>query len=200
MTIREIVLASGYRLTSVREDDCDRYVGFLADGEIAGTIPVIPQPYTRESAQWWIRHRLTFLDKTGMEVCFAIRQADGALVGSVGVDDLVPGTAHNGELGYWLGREHRGRGIARGAVQAFIPYAFDHLALDRLTAHTLHFNSASIRVIEGAGFKLEGRLRQYTRTSTGIHDTLVYGLLRNEWSTQGPSNPPLAPTAQKRGG
>ncbi len=190
MTFAEITLTNGYQLTSVREDDCDDYVRFLADGEIARTIPAIPQPYTRASAQCWIRHRLAFLEKAGMEVCFAIRSADGALVGSVGVDDLVLGTDHNGELGYWLGAEHRRRGVAREAVRAFVPYAFERLALERLTAHTLHFNSASIRVLETAGFKLEGRLRRYTRTSTGFHDTLVFGLLKHEWKTQGPPNPP----------
>jgi RimJ/RimL family protein N-acetyltransferase len=129
-----------------------------------------------------VNHRLTFLKKTGLEVCFAIRNPDGTLIGSVGVDDLSPGRAHNGELGYWLGREHRGRGIAREAVRAFIPYAFQQLELNRLTAHTLHFNSASNRILEASGFKLEGMLRQYTRTTTGFHDTLVFGLLRDEWA------------------
>ena len=68
------------------------------------------------------------------------------------------------------------------AVRVFIKYAFDRLTLSRLTAHTLHFNAASIRILENAGFKLEGRLRQYARTASGFHDTLVFGLLREDWS------------------
>ena len=184
MTSMEIALTNGFRLTSVREGDCGDYLRLLGDGEVASTIPTIPQPYTQKSAQRWVNHRLAFLEKAGVEVCFAIRNSDGVLVGSIGVDDLIPGSTHNGELGYWLGREHRGRGIAREAVKAFIPYAFDRLALTRLTAHTLDFNAASIRVLKSAGFNLEGRLRQYNRTATGIHDTLVFGLLRQEWSAR----------------
>lgn len=178
----EIALTNGYCLTSVRANDGDDYVQLLGDGEIANTIPAIPQPYTQETAQSWIRHRLAFLEKRAVDVCFVIRNSDGSLVGGVGVDDLIPGSAHNGEVGYWLGRESRGRGIAREAVRAFIPYAFDRLALNRLTAHTLHFNAPSIRVLEASGFKLEGRLRKYTRTASGFHDTLVFGLLKDEWS------------------
>jgi RimJ/RimL family protein N-acetyltransferase len=110
------------------------------------------------------------------------------LAGSIGVDDFIPGNTHNGELGYWLAREFRGRGIASEAARVFVPYAFDYLSLDRLTAHTLEFNAASIRVLEAVGFNLEGRLRQYTRTATGLYDTLVFGLLRKEWIAKLPSN------------
>jgi len=181
MTDSGIALTNGFSLTSVRASDVDDYVRLLKDGEIAATIPVIPQPYTQESAQGWVRHRIAFLEKHGVELCFAIRNSDGVLAGSIGVDDHVPGSTHNGELGYWLGREYRGLGIAREAAHRFIPYAFDRLALTRLTAHTLDSNAPSIRVLEGAGFRLEGRLRQFTQTSKGLRDTLVFGLLREEW-------------------
>ena len=182
MTKTQLSLPGGHSLTSVRKEDRDDYVRYLGDGEIAKTIPALPQPYTQETAQSWIRHRLMFLERAEVEICFVIRDPAGSLVGSVGVDDLVPGTTHNGELGVWLGAAHRGHGIAREAVRAFIPYAFDTLGLDRITAHTLHFNAASIRVIGGVGFRLEGRLRRYTRTATGVHDTFVFGLLKEEWN------------------
>jgi GrpB-like predicted nucleotidyltransferase (UPF0157 family) len=31
------------------------------------------------------------------------------------------------------------------------------------------------------GFALEGRLREYTRTGSGLHDTFVFGLLQRDW-------------------
>lgn len=186
MSDTEIALTNGFSLTSVRASDVDDYVRLLRDGEVAATIPVIPQPYTQEFAQRWVDHRIAFLQKHRVELCFAIRDESGILAGSIGVDDLIPGTTHNGELGYWLGREYRGRGIASEAAHQFISYAFDRLSLARLTAHTLESNAASIRVLEGTGFTLEGRLRQYTRTARGLCDTLVFGLLREEWIAQRP--------------
>ena len=184
MSLTEIPLPDGNRLTSVRPQDAAEFVQLLSDGEVAGFIPSIPQPYTSQTADWWIRHRLGFRDRAGAEISFVIRSAAGALLGSVGVDDLLPGTTHNGELGYWLGREHRGRGLGRAAVNAFIPYAFDQLGLARLTAHALHFNTASLKILRGAGFQVEGTLREYTRTPSGPQDTLVLGLLKREWQAR----------------
>jgi RimJ/RimL family protein N-acetyltransferase len=174
-------LPSGYFLTSARTEDRDDYVRLLGDGEIASVIPAIPRPYTQEIAEAWIRHRLAFSAKQGCEICFSIRSPTGVLAGSVGVDDLPVGSARSGELGYWLGTAHRGRGVAREAVRAFIPYAFGRLALERLTAHTLQFNVVSARVLTGAGFQLEDRLVQQTQTPSGLHDALVFRLLRSEW-------------------
>jgi ribosomal-protein-alanine N-acetyltransferase len=173
-----IEVSAGCHLSGVGQGDREALVQLLSDGEIATFIPAIPQPYTEASAAW-VRHRMETA-RGGTEISFAIRDPAGTMVGSVGVDDLKVGRAHNGELGYWLAPSARGRGLASEAVRAFIPYAFDVLALERLSAHTLHFNQRSIRVLETNGFLLEGRLRRYTRTSTGLHDTLVFGLLRND--------------------
>jgi [ribosomal protein S5]-alanine N-acetyltransferase len=177
-----IDLADGYFLSGIEQRDEDAHVRHLADGEIGTWIPVIPRPYTREAAKEWIRHRVAFAAAARVEVSFAIRDSAGDMLGSVGVDDLKAGTAHNGELGYWLGRAARGRSLAIAAVRAFIPYAFGTLGLERPTAHTLAFNAASVRVLERNGFVQEGRLRRYTRTVTGIHDTLVFGRLREDAS------------------
>jgi ribosomal-protein-alanine N-acetyltransferase len=176
----KIDLSRGYCLTSVREDDVGSYVQLLADGEIASLIPAIPQPYTPEVARWWVQHRLAQLKATRQETTFAIRGPEGRLIGSVGVDEISPLRTHNGELGYWLGREHRGRGLAQEAVAAFVTYAFGALRLERLTAHTLAINRPSIQLLEHSGFVLEGRLRWYDRTAAGLQDTLVFGLLRGE--------------------
>ena len=173
-----IELSAGYHLSGVGEDDRATQVQLLSDGEIAAFIPTIPQPYTEESADKWIRHRME-VARGGVEISFAIRDPAGQMVGSVGVDDLKVGAAESGELGYWLAPAVRGRGLASEAVRAFVPYSFDVLGLQRLSAHTLHFNERSIRVLERSGFSLEGRLRRFTRTATGLHDTLVFGLLRD---------------------
>jgi ribosomal-protein-alanine N-acetyltransferase len=172
-----IDLSGGYALTGIEDRDREAHLRLLTDGTIAAFIPAIPQPYTEESADKWVRHRIAFA-QAGVEICFAIRDPQGRMVGSVGVDDLQVGKAHNGELGYWLAPAARGQGLATEAVRAFIPYAFGPLGLERLTAHTLHFNDRSIRVLERNGFAPEGRLRRFTRTATGLRDVLVFGLLR----------------------
>ena len=42
-------------------------------------------------------------------------------------------------------------------------------------------NAPSIGLVERLGFALEGRLRAEWETHIGVRDTLIYGLLRDEW-------------------
>lgn len=55
-------------------------------------------------------------------------------------------------VGYWLGREHWGRGIASGALRVFL----DEVAIRPLHARVARHNVASIRVLEKCGFVITG--------------------------------------------
>jgi len=73
---------------------------------------------------------------------------DGAVVGYVG------SFARSGErlLGYWIGREWWGRGIATRALTSFL----EHDRTRPLRARVARHNVASIRVLEKCGFELCG--------------------------------------------
>jgi RimJ/RimL family protein N-acetyltransferase len=54
-------------------------------------------------------------------------------------------------VGYWIGREHWGKGVGTRALAAFL-----HLVSERpLHAHVARHNVGSIRVLEKCGFSLE---------------------------------------------
>lgn len=54
-------------------------------------------------------------------------------------------------VGYWIGKEHWGKGVATHALAAFL-----HLVIERpLHAHVVKHNVSSIRVLEKCGFSLE---------------------------------------------
>jgi RimJ/RimL family protein N-acetyltransferase len=54
-------------------------------------------------------------------------------------------------VGYWIGKEHWGKGVATRALAAFL-----HLVTERpLHAHVAKHNVGSIRVLEKCGFSLE---------------------------------------------
>ena len=54
-------------------------------------------------------------------------------------------------VGYWLGKEHWGKGVATRALAAFL-----HLVTERpLYAHVAKHNAGSIRVLEKCGFCVE---------------------------------------------
>lgn len=176
----ELNVRDGFYLTSVHPKDKTAYLEHLNDESVSDAIPVLPYPYTEDAADWWIQHRLELLSENGREISFALRNSEGYLIGSVGVDDLKIGKTHKAEVGYWLAKAYRGQRLVSDALRVFIGYAFDHLEVTRLTAHTLDFNVASARILEKNGFKLEGHLRQHTKTRSAVFDTLVWGLLKGE--------------------
>lgn len=54
-------------------------------------------------------------------------------------------------VGYWIGKEYWGKGVATRALSAFL-----HLVTERpLHAHVAKHNAGSIRVLEKCGFRLE---------------------------------------------
>ena len=84
------------------------------------------------------------------------------------------------ELGYLLAREAHGQGFAREAVSGLIDLLFGE-GQRRLFADTDPDNVASIALLERLGFQREGRLRGEWHTHIGIRDSLIFGLLVDEW-------------------
>lgn len=56
------------------------------------------------------------------------------------------------EVGYWVGRRYWGRGVATGALTAFL----DLEQRRPLYAHVARHNAASLRVLEKCGFETKG--------------------------------------------
>jgi RimJ/RimL family protein N-acetyltransferase len=83
------------------------------------------------------------------------------------------------EIGYWLLAEGRGRGIATRVARALAMHAF-HVGLRRVEAVVRPENTASIRVLERAGFTREGLMRSLLRHGDGRADAILYSLLPGE--------------------
>ena len=83
------------------------------------------------------------------------------------------------EIGYWLAEPFWGQGIATRAVRALSDWAFASFDLVRIFAAVFETNPASARVLEKAGFALEGRLRQSITKNGRTFDELLYARLRS---------------------
>jgi RimJ/RimL family protein N-acetyltransferase len=114
------------------------------------------------------------------ESFFSIAVRDEA-VGGIGYtlhDDIERVGA---EVGYWLGVEYWGRGIMSACVRAFSRAVFArHPELKRLYAVPIAWNPASARVLEKAGYQLEGRMRQSAIKDGVVVDQLLYAMLADE--------------------
>ena len=84
------------------------------------------------------------------------------------------------ELGYWLGREFWGRGIMPAAVEEMCRLGFHRWDIVRIFAEPYAHNAASRRVLEKAGFALEGVMRCGIWKNGRLRDYCMYALLRPE--------------------
>jgi [ribosomal protein S5]-alanine N-acetyltransferase len=95
--------------------------------------------------------------------------------------------AHVGGLGYWVVPSERGHGVATAAVRLITPWAMNALNLRRLEAWVEPQNLASQRVLRNAGFRREGRLRNFLHTASGVSDALVFSVIpQSRRPTAGP--------------
>ena len=59
---------------------------------------------------------------------------------------------------------------------------FRELALARVYAQVIAGNRASLAVLDKLGMVNEGVKRQHVSKARRLHDVVIYGLLRDEWS------------------
>ena len=85
------------------------------------------------------------------------------------------------EVGYLVNGTRQGQGIAREALAAVINHLIRAEERRRIFADVDPENAASSRLLESLGFTLEGRLRQHWTTHIGRRDSLIWGLLDQEW-------------------
>lgn len=87
------------------------------------------------------------------------------------------------ELGYAMSSgRHNAQGYMREALPAVLRFGFDAMELNRVEAFISPDNEASLRLIGRLGFTQEGRLRQHYSHAGISKDSLLYALLREEWS------------------
>ncbi|CAD0100449.1 unnamed protein product [Aureobasidium mustum] len=86
------------------------------------------------------------------------------------------------EIGYLIAREQLSQGYGREAVAMLLDDLFAQ-GQRRIVADVDPENRASVALLTALGFKLEGHLRAEWETHIGIRDSLIYGLLVEDWKT-----------------
>ncbi len=122
----------------------------------------------------------------GREVVFTVLR-DGEIVGRTVAQNENPRN-RSLEIGYYLAAGARGQGVGREAVRTFVGILFTWPGkmLHKLYATTSADNGPSIAVLEAAGFRLDGRLREHYLIDGAFSDELYYSLLRREWRAPEP--------------
>jgi ribosomal-protein-alanine N-acetyltransferase len=103
------------------------------------------------------------------------------LIGNCGVRLGKPG-APVGEIGYEINPDYWGHGYATEAASAMLALGFRELKLHRISSYCIAENVGSARVLEKIGMQQEGRLRENEWFKGQWWDTLIFGILAQEWA------------------
>lgn len=139
-----------------------------------------PHPYTAADATRW----LTLQIGKPEPVDFAIEYEGGA-VGAIGFVRGSDVERMSSEIGYWLGEEVWGRGIATAAVRTATSYGFEVMRLSRIFALPFAYNRASHRVLEKCGYEREGTLRNSALKDGRLVDQLLFARIAQTGSDPG---------------
>jgi len=132
------------RLRAVEDNDLDVLFDHQADPKAAG-MAAFPSRNRGQFDTHWAR----------------IRRDDAVILRTVVVDGAVAGCVSSWPdddgrrlVGYWIGRDHWGRGVATRALEQFLAEVADR----PLHAHVATHNTGSIRVLEKCGFRRDHAL------------------------------------------
>jgi ribosomal-protein-alanine N-acetyltransferase len=116
---------------------------------------------------------------------FLFRMDDDALVGGIGLSNVRRGVAETGSLGYWIGERFARHGYMAEGLKLMLSFCFQRLRLHRVEAACLPHNAPSRGLLLKSGFREEGYAREYLCIDGRWQDHVLFGLLREEWSSAG---------------
>ncbi len=156
-------------------DDADSLVKFANNNNIAKYMTdQFPHPYTIENGKTFI----AFASKDTPRHILAI-EVNGEAAGGIGIHPQADIQCKNAEMGYWLAETYWGKGIITKAITQMIDYGFGNFDINRIYARPFGTNIGSQKVLEKAGFVLEGRFEKTLFKNGEYLDELVYAIRRS---------------------
>lgn len=140
-------------------------------------LPWLDRTRAVTDTEWFINNSLTG-SHDGKCADYGIYFQD-ELVGGIGFHSIDHENRKT-TLGYWLDKDHQGKGIMTRSVKILIDFAFDDLGLNRIQINCAPENIKSSSIPKRLGFTKEGIARQ----SEWIYDHFVdweqYSLIKQD--------------------
>jgi len=165
-------------LDAFTQDDVPRLEQILSVKEVAQDILRMKHPLPEGEAARWIATLAREFENNNL-VLAVRRSRDNLLLGAVSLN--VEPLDRRGSLGYWLDRDHWGRGYVTEASKAILEYGFHTLDLNKVTAECFSRNLASQKVMTKIGMKHEGSKKKHYEKWGEFLDSEEYGILREDW-------------------
>jgi RimJ/RimL family protein N-acetyltransferase len=143
----------------------------------------VPENYTLDHAIDFVRSDpFSFAERR--EIRFIIEQGNGVDVTFAGVISLhtINIKNHTAEIGYWIEKSMRGKGIGTTAAKVITDYGLRPLGFRRIDGLADIDNSASQKLLTSAGFEKEGILRNKVSREDGRQiDMALFATTDSTW-------------------
>ncbi|MFI6653559.1 GNAT family N-acetyltransferase [Streptomyces sp. NPDC050529] len=172
------------RLRALRADDAEHHLRWRNDPEVVrwatGGDPVFG-PVTAEAIGLAFDTMLRLMPRDS--AVFTVEDlSNGAVIGMVDYRDLDP-FAGLVTVGVTIGsRDHWGGGYGSEALKLLVGHLFGAFGLHRIELDTWSGNERAVRAFTKAGFREEGRRRETVLVAGKRYDTVLFGMLREEWA------------------
>jgi RimJ/RimL family protein N-acetyltransferase len=167
------------RLRALTLADMAQLVEWRNDPEIKSLLGGWSFPVSLEAEQEWFEkaRQIQSTQRLAIEVL-----SDGRYIGNIGLYE-IDWKERKAEYGILIGDKAAwGQGYGLDASNALLAYAFRELNLHRVFLRVLAHHKRAIRLYEKVGFQVEGRLRQDVFRGGAYQDTLVMGILAEEFA------------------
>lgn len=147
----------------------DTLLKLLNNKNVSDWLLLVPYPYTKKDAKWWINH-CKKLEGNGKDFVYAIEN-NGEHVGGIA---LHKNSEHSAELGYWLGEQYWRKGYMVDAIYKILDFGFKEIKLSRIHAYTFEDNISSEKILIKTGFEYEGLLKKYHKKGDTYINSKLY--------------------------
>lgn len=154
------------------ETDIEQLVNILNDDSVTQFLSTkIASPYTRENAAWWV-------NEGSKDNLIKAIELEGVLVGCIGVNRGDFEYQKSGEIGYWLAKAHRRKGITSNAIRQLSEYVFSNTDIVRIFASVFSDNKPSMQLLLKCGFKQEAILKNAIFKNGRLYHNHVFAKLK----------------------
>ncbi len=148
--------------------DTDNQFAILSDPEVSRPVGIFSQPFTRKQAQEWCAYAEKAHSQRAGLLCGIFERAtkrkkDAPAIGYVGTADTNPARGKDvWEVGYWIKKEHWGKGYTSEGLRAVMNAAVSNFGVLGFFAELAQTNIKSARVVEKCGFVCAGEFLKNT--------------------------------------
>ena len=171
------------RLRPLEPRDADGMWELVTDPEsrrVTGTL----QTFTRDAIERWCADARKAEGRIGLAVTAG---GSDEYLGEIVLNEIDE-LHRSASLRLSMRPGSRGRGYGTEAIDLVLGLAFDGLGLHRVALDVLAINPRAQALYEGVGFRVEGRLREAYRDGDRWCDSIVMGLLEDEFRARTPGH------------